>query len=335
MVELFFSALGRILRNSAKCGVFLYSKYFLCYNVMAIVGAITGEAASGVQSAIEGYQETWTFEGTIRGMGKGALKDAVEGAKDGLISDMVSGAFAGAMNPSFCFVAGTTVLTTLGKKAIETIQVGDTIPCVDHITGEASEKKVITTTVNKVDKLIELDIDGEIILSTETHPFQVKGRGWVDAADLHPSDVVYTKDWGTATVKSVNLLEFDEPVEVFNFEVEDYHTYFVGDKCFLVHNACPKGDHYRGGNNFSAKPSEVKMNHNGMVKTTHGVSVNTNPNAVTQHGTPHKIVNLPEGLDIIQRGVNPSHYEIVPSQPMPFSQYQDLLSQIISIAFGG
>ena len=63
-----------------------------------------------------------------------------------MISGMVSGAFAGAMNPSFCFVAGTAVLTTLGKKAIETIQVGDVIPCVDHIIGEAAEKKVISTT---------------------------------------------------------------------------------------------------------------------------------------------------------------------------------------------
>ena len=238
-------------------------------------------------------------------------------------------------NPMFCFVAGTTVLTTLGKKAIETIQVGDTVPCVDHITGETSEKKVVTTTVNKVNRLIELDIDGEIIQCTETHPFQIRGKGWVNAADLAPNDVVYTKDWNTAIVKSVNLLELDEPVEVFNFEVEDCHTYFVGNNFVLVHNSCPKNDYYRGGNDFSANPSEVKINKNGMVQTTHGVSVNTNPNAVTQHGTPHKIVDLPDGLDIIQRGGKPSHYEIVPSQPMPFAQYQDLLSQIISIAFGG
>ena len=160
---------------------------------------------------------------------------------DGTISSMVSGAFAGAAmsmsgNPMFCFVAGTTVLTTLGKKTIETIQVGDTIPCVDHITGESAEKRVITTTVNKVDRLIELDIDGEIIQCTETHPFQVKGRGWVDACDLNPGDIVYTKDWNTAVVKSVGLLELDEPVEVFNFEVEDCHTYFVGNLDLLVHN---------------------------------------------------------------------------------------------------
>ena len=176
------------------------------------------------------------------------MDDAVQGAADGMISGMVSGAFAGAAmsmsgNPMFCFVAGTAVLTTLGKKAIETIQVGDVIPCVDHITGEASEKKVISTTVNKVNRLIELDIDGEIIQCTETHPFQVKGRGWVDAANLVPNDVVYTKDWGTATVKSVNLLELDEPIEVFNFEVEDCHTYFVGELGVLVHNACTKNNY--------------------------------------------------------------------------------------------
>ena len=224
----------------------------------AVVGAATGAATGAVQGAVEGYQETGTLEGTLRGMGRGAMKGAVEGAKDGLISGMVSGAFAGAAmsmsgNPTFCFVAGTTVLTTLGKKTIETIQVGDTIPCVDHITGETAEKRVISTTVNKVNRLIELDIDGEIIQCTETHPFQVQGKGWVDACYLNPGNVVYTKDWNTATVKSVNLLELDEPVEVFNFEVEDCHTYFVGDKFILVHNPnvfesknnLPKGTFHR------------------------------------------------------------------------------------------
>lgn len=78
--------------------------------------------------------------------------------------------------------------------------------------------------------------DSSYQYDTKTHPFQVKGRGWVNAADLNPNDIVYTQDWNTATVKSVNLLELDEPVEVFNFEVEDCHTYFVGDSCILVHN---------------------------------------------------------------------------------------------------
>ncbi len=176
-------------------------------------------------------------------MKRGALNGAVEGAKDGLISGMVMGGISSGIsaaqgNTMFCFVAGTSVLTVTGKKAIETVQAGDTIPCVDHITGEAAEKRVVSTTVNKVNRLIELDLDGETIQCTETHPFQVKGRGWVNASELTPGDIVYTKDWGTATVNSVNLLELEEPVEVFNFEVEDCHTYFVGDGFFLVHNSC-------------------------------------------------------------------------------------------------
>ena len=175
-------------------------------------------------------------------MGKGAAKGAVQGAQDGMLSGMVMGGIAGAMNPasisnpSCCFIAGTTILTSLGKKTIESIKVGDVVPCVDHITGESTEKRVTSTSVRKIDRLIELDIDGEIIRCTETHPFQVRGRGWVNAADLNPGDIVYTNDWGTATIQSVNLLELDEPVEVYNFEVEDSHTYFVGDLDVLVHN---------------------------------------------------------------------------------------------------
>ena len=219
--------------------------------VGAVAGAVTGAATGALQGAVEGYQETGSLEGALEGMGKGALKGAVEGATDGMVSGMISGAFSGAFmsfsgNAMFCFVAGTPVLTTVGKKAIEAVQVGDTIPCVDHITGEAAEKKVVSTTVNKVDRLMELDIDGEVIRCTETHPFQVKGSGWVDASDLHPGDVLYTEGWGTATVRSVGLLVLDEPVEVFNFEVEDCHTYFVGEVGVLVHNSsCHQSKEWR------------------------------------------------------------------------------------------
>ncbi len=126
-------------------------------------------------------------------MKRGALNGAVEGAKDGLISGMVMGGISSGIsaaqgNTMFCFVAGTSVLTVTGKKAIETVQAGDTIPCVDHITGEAAEKRVVSTTVNKVNRLIELDLDGETIQCTETHPFQVKGRGWVNASELVPGN---------------------------------------------------------------------------------------------------------------------------------------------------
>ncbi len=162
-------------------------------------------------------------------------------------------------NTLFCFVAGTTVLTTLGKKTIETIQVGDTVPCVDHITGEYAEKKVVSTTVNKVDALIELSINGETIQCTGIHPFQVKGKGWVKAEDLQVGDVVYTKGWNVAPIERVEFLRLAEPVEVYNFEVEDSHTYFVGGQYALVHNGpCTNSGGRHGGSKHRAKVNELK-----------------------------------------------------------------------------
>ena len=107
--------------------------------------------------------------------------------------------------------------------------------------------------------MIELDIDGEIIRCTETHPFQVKVKGWVDASELLPNDIVYTKDWNTAEVRSVNQLALNESVEVFNFEVEDCHTYFVGDIYILVHNGpCTNAGGRHGGTKHRSKVQELK-----------------------------------------------------------------------------
>lgn len=35
--------------------------------------------------------------------------------------------------------------------------------------------------------------------------------------------------------------EFDEEETTYNFEVEGYHTYYVGESHLLVHNACGDG----------------------------------------------------------------------------------------------
>lgn len=44
----------------------------------------------------------------------------------------------------------------------------------------------------------------------------------------------------TITVDSVTSVTFVEPITVYNFEVEDFHTYFVGNNGLLVHNHCNK-----------------------------------------------------------------------------------------------
>ena len=41
-------------------------------------------------------------------------------------------------------------------------------------------------------------------------------------------------------VEKVQHELLESPVKVYNFQVEDYHTYYVGEIYVLVHNTCPK-----------------------------------------------------------------------------------------------
>ncbi len=64
------------------------------------------------------------------------------------------------------------------------------------------------------------------------------GKGWVAAGDLVSGDEVYNLDGTTAVVLGSWIEKLDTPILVYNLEVEDYHSYFVGDASVLVHNRC-------------------------------------------------------------------------------------------------
>ena len=40
------------------------------------------------------------------------------------------------------------------------------------------------------------------------------------------------------TVEWVQHEILESPIKVYNFEVEDFHTYFVGENGIFVHNGC-------------------------------------------------------------------------------------------------
>ncbi len=64
------------------------------------------------------------------------------------------------------------------------------------------------------------------------------GNGFVGAKDLKPGDQILLLECITGTVEEAFKEELTEPVKVYNFEVKDYHTYFVGEQGVLVHNSC-------------------------------------------------------------------------------------------------
>ena len=80
-------------------------------------------------------------------------------------------------------------------------------------------------------------INGEEIITTETHPFYVKNRGFVNAGELAIGDELLDSNCNVLLVENHSVELTDEPVTVYNFQVEDFHTYHVSGFSVLVHNA--------------------------------------------------------------------------------------------------
>ncbi|HEX8706037.1 MAG TPA: polymorphic toxin-type HINT domain-containing protein [Myxococcaceae bacterium] len=140
-----------------------------------------------------------------------------------------------------CFVAGTPVMTIKGLKPIEQIGEGDLVWSRDDETGEADWRPVVRTfvTPNKAVMKLELtDATGQrtVLGVTGEHPFWVKDMGWMGAASLLPGQQVASASGGWLKVGTATWEQ--DRATVFNFEVEDFHTYFVGDAGAWVHNSC-------------------------------------------------------------------------------------------------
>jgi Pretoxin HINT domain/Novel toxin 21 len=137
--------------------------------------------------------------------------------------------------PTGCFIAGTDILTPDGEKDIETIQVGDYVMADDPNTpGDVQARRVVQTYIREVMTVIDLYIDGELITTTEEHPFWVPELGWVKARDLQVGTLVQTDHETFLDVDKV--VRREGTFTVYNFQVEDFHSYFVSDLGILVHN---------------------------------------------------------------------------------------------------
>ena len=154
---------------------------------------------------------------------------------------------------SYCFVAGTLVTTEDGQEPIEEIEVGDKVLSEDETTGEVAVKTVTETYINETDELIHIGVNGETISATPTHPFYVDKLGWTLARSLRAGDVLVLSNGELVTVEWVQHEILESPIKVYNFEVQDFHTYFVGECGVLVHNWCQDDiDALRNGKDYYA-----------------------------------------------------------------------------------
>ncbi len=140
-----------------------------------------------------------------------------------------------------CFEAGTQVHTKSGVVAIEEVRVGDLVLSKDDKTGVVDYRPVVQLFVTPEKEVFELrlsdDSGAETVLGvTPGHPFWVKDIGWVGAANLASGIEVANSSGGWLRVTGATWHQ--KKATVFNFEVEGFHTYFVGESAAWVHNAC-------------------------------------------------------------------------------------------------
>lgn len=198
----------------------------------AAKGAVSGAIGGAVTGAIQSRIETGSWDD--------ALEAAVDGAADGFLGGAIGGFITGGITSNHCFIAGTLIHTEDGLVPIEEIKPDQLVWAEDPATGERALKRVVCLFRNEKYELVHLQIKGETITTTVGHPFFVQGKGWVAAKDLHINDKLKLQNGEDAFVDEIGLEQLDTPVQVFNFEVEDFHTYFVGSNGVLVHNLCAK-----------------------------------------------------------------------------------------------
>ena len=85
--------------------------------------------------------------------------------------------------------------------------------------------------------------------------------GWTSAIKLRAGDILVLLNGEYVVVEAVQHEILESPVKVYNFEVEDFHTYFVGESSVLVHNKC-SGSYdieFQSGKHYVGKGSESRM----------------------------------------------------------------------------
>ncbi len=218
---------------------------FLVMDVAGIVslGATTAAATAGKAAVKAGVKvAAKTAAKTVaKQTGKTGLKTGLKLTAKGAaktftksIDKIIGKASMGKLCVFACFPAGTKVHTDEGLRNIEDIRAGDRVWSYNEETGEQSLQEVLQTNVRESDHTVELYTDGEKIETTAEHPFYTEG-GWKDAADLQAGDRIVSRSGNPIEIKEVSFQY--NPKKVYNFEVSNWHTYFVGALAWLVHNA--------------------------------------------------------------------------------------------------
>jgi hypothetical protein len=145
-----------------------------------------------------------------------------------------------------CFKEGTLVacLSEEGietHKPIEDVKVGDRVWAYDEETGESDWKPVVRLFRNETKEWYHVFVNGEEIVCTGGHPFYVAELDkFISARELKVGSKLLLSSGTCAIIEKLEVETLETVETTYNFEVADFHTYYVAESNVLVHNMCAK-----------------------------------------------------------------------------------------------
>lgn len=184
-----------------------------------------------------------------------------------------------------CFAASTLIKTKKGLVEIEKVKKGDLVASKDEKTHAIAWKPVTQLFQYDDDRTtFELVVQRENGLPetfevTNNHPFYVLDTGWVDSGNLKQGMKLTSYKNNVFEVKSLTPL--DRSPVTYNFEVADFHTFFVGNSEVWVHNqssCCSRGSNIPNYTSKQAKQLAEAAGYRGQGKASNGETIYYNPN---------------------------------------------------------
>ena len=191
-------------------------------SLLGIVGSVC-KACKGLTKAISAGKRALS--------GGGARRSATKAGRGGASARRTAAR-------SCSFGGATTVLMANGRrKPIEDVMVGDKVIATDPETGEHVPKRVGHVWVHD-DTVVDLVVDGDVITTTEDHPFwSVTDQRFERADQLAEGEVLLGPAGRSVTVSGLRPRTARTSL-AYNLSVEGIQTYHVGDGAVLVHNSC-------------------------------------------------------------------------------------------------
>jgi RHS repeat-associated protein len=241
-----------------------------------ILGKLTGEILQLAGGEIGELGKVGELGKIARGSEKaGELSKAARVAEEGELLSDVNRAERSVVKevkaPCGCFLPGTLILTGDGYKPIEKIKPGDVVWAYNDTTQQYGKKKVVRIFEHVRDTVYQVRIGEETINTTSDHPFFVAGR-WLRVVNLRVGDSVTTYSGSRIAITAISLVA--KQTKVHNFEVADYHSYYVTKTKVLVHNSGPCPFKVNGNSLKSKKAQhlyEIEDTHTGEIVKT-GIS---------------------------------------------------------------